>query len=90
MQRLKDGSILKPDEAAERLIKAFEEVKKYERGSFLDVRIMQDSPPDPCGTRQERVGCYVPVLTRCPLKPLHRSKGEHSDRRNGLNATLFF
>ena len=48
-----------------------------------------DSSPDPCGTRRDRVGCYVPVLTRCPAKPLHRSKEEHSGRRDGLNAHLF-
>jgi len=22
--------------------------------------------PDTCGTQEKRVGCYVPILTRCP------------------------
>jgi len=30
--------------------------------------------PDTYGTQQGWVGCYVPILTRCPPMPLHRSK----------------
>ena len=36
----------------------------------------KDSPPDTCGTYTDKVGCYVPILTRCPACALHRSKGE--------------
>ncbi|BDY13180.1 SDR family NAD(P)-dependent oxidoreductase [Hydrogenimonas cancrithermarum] len=39
-QRLKNGPILHPEDAARRLIEAFEKVKQYESGSFLDVRTM--------------------------------------------------
>ncbi len=39
-QRLKNGLIQTPEDAAERLIKAFENVRKYESGSFVDVRNM--------------------------------------------------
>ena len=39
-QRLKNGPILPPRQAARRLIEAFDKVKKYESGSFLDVRTM--------------------------------------------------
>jgi len=50
--RLRNGPILTPNEAVKRLILAFEAVKKYESGTFLDVRKMEiDSPPDPRGTR---------------------------------------
>ncbi|SFP77630.1 SDR family NAD(P)-dependent oxidoreductase [Hydrogenimonas thermophila] len=41
VQRLKNGTIMQPDEAAKLLIKAFEKVKKYESGSFLDIRTME-------------------------------------------------
>ncbi len=37
-KRLKEGPILKPKIAAQRLIEAFKKVKSYESGSFLDVR----------------------------------------------------
>ncbi|WP_201352075.1 SDR family NAD(P)-dependent oxidoreductase [Hydrogenimonas urashimensis] len=40
-KRLKNGPIMTPKEAAQRLIEAFEKVKKYESGSFLDVRTME-------------------------------------------------
>ena len=40
VQRLAEGVILPVDEAAERLVKAFDEVKSYASGSFLDVRKM--------------------------------------------------
>jgi len=40
-KRLKNGPILKPKDAAERVVKAFEKVKEYESGSFLDVRDME-------------------------------------------------
>ncbi|WP_457593233.1 SDR family NAD(P)-dependent oxidoreductase [Hydrogenimonas sp.] len=40
-KRLKEGPILKPESAAQRLIEAFEKVKKYESGSFLDIRTMK-------------------------------------------------
>ena len=40
-QRLKNGPIIHPREAAQRLIEAFEKVKQYESGSFLDVRTME-------------------------------------------------
>ena len=39
--RLKNGPIQAPEEAAKRLMEAFEKVKKYESGSFLDVRTME-------------------------------------------------
>jgi len=39
--RLKKGPILSPEDAAKRLIEAFEKVKTYESGSFLDVRTMK-------------------------------------------------
>ncbi|WP_457599148.1 SDR family NAD(P)-dependent oxidoreductase [Hydrogenimonas sp.] len=39
-QRLKNGPIMDPKEAAGRLIEAFEKVKAYESGSFLDIRTM--------------------------------------------------
>jgi len=35
--------------------------------------LLKIPPPDGCGTREWRVGCYVPILTRCPPNPLHRS-----------------
>ncbi len=41
-QRLKNGPIMEPKEAARRLIGAFEKVKTYESGSFLDIRTMED------------------------------------------------
>ncbi len=40
-KRLKEGPILKPEVAAQRLIEAFEKIKSYESGSFLDIRTMQ-------------------------------------------------
>ena len=39
-QRLKNGPITPPRQAAQRLIEAFEKVKNYESGSFLDIRTM--------------------------------------------------
>ena len=44
------------------------------------------SPPDPCGTYQVRVGCYVPILTHCPQMLLHRSKGKRSKLLTVLSA----
>ena len=35
--------------------------------------------PDGCGTRERGVGCYVPILTRCPSVPLHRSEKRQAD-----------
>jgi len=37
-QRLAEGPIQTPEEAAERLILAFEKLKEYESGSFVDIR----------------------------------------------------
>ena len=39
--RLKNGPIQRPEEASKRLMEAFEKVKKYESGSFLDIRTME-------------------------------------------------
>ncbi|WP_353661493.1 SDR family NAD(P)-dependent oxidoreductase [Hydrogenimonas sp. SS33] len=39
--RLKKGPIQRPEEAAKRLLDAFEKVKNVESGSFLDVRSME-------------------------------------------------
>ncbi len=38
VKRLKNGSILKPKEAAKRIVEALKEVKRYESGSFVDIR----------------------------------------------------
>ncbi len=40
---------------------------------------MENLSPDGCGTRTRRVGCYVPILTRCPPDPLHRSGERQED-----------
>lgn len=39
-QRLANGPILTPDQAADRLIPAFDQLLEYESGSFVDVRSM--------------------------------------------------
>jgi len=39
-KRLKEGPIQKPEDAAKRVVDAFEKAKEYESGAFLDVRNM--------------------------------------------------
>ncbi len=41
-------------------------------------------PPVTCGTRPDEVGCYVPILTRCPERPSHRA-----DERRGYYSRVF-
>ena len=40
-QRLAEGPILSPEQAANRLIVAFDKLLKYESGSFIDIRSME-------------------------------------------------
>jgi len=47
------------------MIKSFKKRGKYTKEVPLS---------DTYGTSIGRVGCYVPILTRCPSYPLHRSK----------------
>ncbi len=39
-KRLKEGPIQKPEDAAKRIVDAFEKAKEYDSGTFLDVRNM--------------------------------------------------
>jgi len=41
---------------------------------YFRIEIVEVPLPDTYGTQQRQVGCYVPILTRCPPMPLHRSK----------------
>ena len=45
--------------------------------------------PDGCGTRERGVGCYVPVLTRCPSVPLHRSEKRHANYSRGKLIAIY-